>query len=104
MKPILWITVSAISFAFGEYFSKYYAMWHAWQDLVALFVCYNIGVACWLPAINETKELAIIGSIWSVMSLAATVLIGVFLFKEHIDVWHWVGIGLAALSVTLLAR
>lgn len=104
MRPLLWITASAIAFAFGEYFSKYYALWHHWTDLVVLFACYNVGVACWLPAINETKELAIIGSIWSVMSLAATVLIGVFFFNERVDVYHWVGIVLAALSVTLLAR
>lgn len=104
MSPFLWIILSAIAFAFGEYFSKYYALWHAWQDLVAVFLCYNLGVVFWLPAIAKTKELAIIGSIWSVMSLAATVLIGVTLFNEKLDVLHWVGIGLAGLSVALLAR
>lgn len=104
MTYLLWIIASATAFAFGEYFSKYYGMWQSWQDLVAVFFCYNLGVLLWLPAIVQKKDLAIVGAIWSVLSLVATVGIGVGFFQEKLDPVHWIGFALAVVSVALLSR
>jgi multidrug transporter EmrE-like cation transporter len=103
MRPIWWLVLSAIFFAVGEFYSKKWAVNPCWQKLALLLVSYLVGILCWLPAILQTKQLALTGAIWSVLSLAATVLLGTLVFKENLEVVHWVGMGTAAVSVFLLS-
>jgi multidrug transporter EmrE-like cation transporter len=104
VSPFIYLTLSALCFACGEYASKIYAMQQTPTRLLLLFFAYNAGVVLWIPAIVETNKLAIIGAIWSVLSLFATVMIGVLLFGEQLTPSNWVGVVLAAIAVYLLAK
>jgi multidrug transporter EmrE-like cation transporter len=104
MTPLIYVALSAACFAVGEYASKIYAMQQTPLRLFILFFAYNLGVALWIPAIVETNKLAIIGAIWAVLSLFATVMIGVLMFGEKLSPSQWIGIVLAAISVYLLAK
>ena len=81
-------------------------MWAITRDimpLVAMFISYDVGVILWLPAILQKNHLAIVGTIWSLMSLIATVAIGVIIFKEKLSIYGWLGIILALIATAILA-
>lgn len=103
MNYLAWLVVSAISFAVGEYASKRYVTSAAPGWMVATYVAYNVGVAAWFPALQQRSHLAIVGTLWSLLSLVATVAIGVGLFQERLDVWQWSGVVLALLAVAILS-
>jgi multidrug transporter EmrE-like cation transporter len=47
---------------------------------------YSIGVLLWLPAaIHQKNHLSIASTIWPVVALTMTVLIGLFLFNGHLS-------------------
>lgn len=100
---IYWLVLSAIFFACGEFFSKKFAL-NPKASLVAwVLTAYILGTLAWLPAILQKKELSIVGAIWSVMSLLATVLIGTVLFSEKISVVGIAGIITAFIAIVLLS-
>jgi len=103
MKPIWWLLASSVFFASGEFYSKKYALSPSWKMVLAVLVSYSISVLLWLPAIRQTKELAVTGALWSVLSLMTTVAIGILVFSEKPQAVHWVGLVLAAISVYLLS-
>jgi multidrug transporter EmrE-like cation transporter len=104
MSYLFWIFASAIAFACGEFLSKSHALDPRPVKLFAIFVAYNMGVFFWLPAIMQKKELAIVGTIWSVLSLMSTVLIGMILFNEKLNLHQGIGVILATASIIFLSR
>lgn len=100
---IFWLLLSALFFATGEFFSKKFALAPK-MTLVFLVLCaYTLGTLAWLPAILQKNQLSIVGVLWSVLSLLATVLIGVLLFGEKLSTAGWFGIFFGALSIVLLS-
>ncbi len=100
----LWIVVSAIFFAFGEYISKKFALSPGWS-LFTLFIAVDImSAVAWLPAIFEKNQLSITGVIWSIVSLIATVAIGVLAFNEKLTLTQSIGLALGFVSVVLLSK
>jgi multidrug transporter EmrE-like cation transporter len=103
MLVYFWLAASALAFAAGEYASKQYinsdSMWWA----MATYVAYNLGVMLWFPALRQRNELAIVGTVWSLMSMIATVLIGVAAFHEHLSTQQIAGISLALVAMALLS-
>ena len=100
---ILWIVLSALCFAVGEYFSKKFGLQPSLTLAACVLLSYNIGTLLWLPAIVQNNQLSIVGAMWSVMSLLATVLIGVLIFGEHLSTTAIIGILLGFISVFLLS-
>ena len=100
---IIWLVLSALCFAIGEYFSKKFGLAPGWFYLGAVLASYILGTFFWLPAIIQNNQLSIVGAMWSVMSLLATVLIGVLIFGEHLNTLAIAGIFLGFLSVFLLS-
>ncbi len=74
---IYWLVLSALFFAFGEFLSKKFALSPKITLVFLIILVYSLGTLAWLPAILQKNQLSIVGTIWSVMSLLATVLIGV---------------------------
>ncbi|OGF31190.1 hypothetical protein A3H09_02420 [Candidatus Falkowbacteria bacterium RIFCSPLOWO2_12_FULL_45_13] len=62
-----------------------------------------MGVLAWLPAIMQKNQLSIVGAIWSVMSLLATVLIGLLIFGEKLNVIGIIGVVAVMVAVALLS-
>jgi multidrug transporter EmrE-like cation transporter len=99
----IWITISAIFFALGEFFSKKFALNPGWT-LFALFIVVDvISATAWLPAIFEKNQLSTTGVIWSIISVAATVRIGVLAFSEKLTMVQCIGLAFGFVSVVLLS-
>ena len=99
----VWIVVSAIFFAFGEFLSKKFALNPGWMLFLAFLVVDLISASAWLPAIFERNQLSVTGVIWSIVSLIATVLIGVLAFNEKLTFVQTVGLMTGLVSVILLS-
>ena len=100
---IIWLVVSALFFAAGEFFSKKFALKPSFSVVIFILMAYILGTLAWLPAILQKNRLSITGTIWSIMSLLATVLIGVLIFKEKLSLIGIIGIMLAVIAISLLS-
>ncbi len=98
----MWLVVSALFFAAGEFLSKKFALAPSWTMTLIVVGAYACGTLTWLPAIYDKKTLAITGVVWLLFGLMATVGIGTIVFKEHLTMLQWTGIALAAGAVALL--
>ena len=103
MNYIFWLILSALFFAAGEFLSKKFALDPGIKYVIYILVAYCLGTLAWLPAILQKNQLSVVGTIWSVMSLLATVLIGVALFQEKLNIFGLMGIATAFISIVLLS-
>jgi len=108
MKTILsinylfWLVVSALFFAAGEFLSKKFALEPKWSLIVILVIVDALSILTWLPAIMQKNQLSVVGTIWSVLSLAITVSIGLVVFGERLNALRIAGIVTAAIAIVLL--
>lgn len=103
LPPLLWLTLSGVFFAGGEYLSKKYILEPRWPVLIFLIAMYCIGALLWLPALMQQKSLSVTGTLWSVISLCMTVAIGIVIFDERLTALQSVGIGFAILAIVALS-
>jgi len=99
----IWLLLSTAFFAWGEYLSKKWGMNPGWFFAIFIALVYGIGSMFWLPYLLYKNELAIRGTIWSVVSLVVTVMLGVLIFHEKISLVQIVGLLLAFVAVALLS-
>lgn len=98
-----WLFCSIFCVGVGDYLSKLQAGREFSVKSVVLVMLVNAGsTACWLFAIRARNELAVLGSIWSLVSLALVVVMGVACFHEPLSRWQVAGLVLAGSSVVLL--
>ncbi|MEK7635348.1 MAG: hypothetical protein AAB446_02895 [Patescibacteria group bacterium] len=100
---IVWLVVSALFFAGGEFLSKKFALSPKLPYVILIVCIYALGTLAWLPAILQKNSLSIAGTIWSVMSLVATVLIGVLIFGEKLSTLGIIGVITAMVAIVLLS-
>lgn len=103
MHYIIWLILSASSFAVGEFLSKKFALNPKFSYVFFILIAYCIGTLFWLPAILQKNQLSIVGTMWSVLGLLATVLIGVLIFSEKLSLVGIIGIVFAFISIILLS-
>ena len=97
-----WLTLSAIFYAGGEYFSEKLVLHSTWENYAILILLDVLSITLWLPALYQKNSLAVTGTLWLVFALVATVLLGLLVFHEPISLRHCLGIVLAILVVILL--
>jgi multidrug transporter EmrE-like cation transporter len=100
---LIWLALSGVFFAAGEFMSKKFALNPRVTLVAGILVVYSLGVLAWLPAILQKNQLSIVGTIWSVLSLLTTVLIGILLFGEKLSLLGIIGIAAAVVAVALLS-
>jgi len=100
---IVWLVGSAIFFAVGEFLSKKFALNPKFLYIILILIIYSFGVLAWLPAILQRNSLSIVGTMWSVLSLLTTILIGVLIFGEKLSLLGIAGIIMAVLAIVLLS-
>ena len=100
----IWITISTILFAFGEFLSKEFALNPGWKFFTFFMIINTVSAAAWIPAIFEKNQLSITGVIWSIVSLIATVAVGLLIFHEKLTPTQSVGLALGVIAVILLSR
>jgi len=101
---IIWLIASALFFAVGEFLSKKFALNPKFSYIAYILIFYSLGVLAWLPAILQKNQLSIVGTMWSVLSLLTTVLIGILIFNEKINTTGIVGIIFAFIAIVLLYK
>ena len=97
-----WLLLSVVFFAVGEYFSKKFALGPSLKFVLLILSAYILGTLAWLPAILQKNQLSITGTIWSVLSVLATIGIGIFIFKEHLNALQVTGLVFAITALALL--
>ncbi len=100
---IIWLVASAIFFAVGEFLSKKFSLSPKFLYVILILIIYSLGVLAWLPAILQKNQLSIVGTMWSVLSLFTTILIGILIFGEKLNIIGIVGIIFAIISIVLLS-
>ncbi|OGI68505.1 hypothetical protein A2738_01315 [Candidatus Nomurabacteria bacterium RIFCSPHIGHO2_01_FULL_42_15] len=100
---IVWLVVSAIFFAVGEFLSKKFALGPKVIYVLLILGAYCLGTLAWLPAILQKNSLTIVGTMWSVMTLVTTVLIGILIFREKLSAVGVIGVITAVIAVILLS-
>ena len=100
---IIWLIISALFFAVGEFLSKKFALSPRFIYVALILVAYILGTLAWLPAILQKNSLSIVGTMWSVLSLLATVSIGILIFKEKLSVMGIIGIIMAVIAIIFLS-
>ena len=100
---IYWLLLSAIFFTLGEYISKKFALNPKTSLIVYFLIIDCISSAAWLPAILQRNQLSIVGTMWSVISLMMTVLIGVLVFSEKLSITGIIGIIFSFIGIILLS-
>jgi len=101
---IIWLILSAIFFAIGEFLSKKFALNPNLTLVIIILIVYSVGVLLWLPAILQKNQLSIVGTMWSVLSLLTTILIGTLIFRENLSIIGIIGIIFAFISIILLSH
>ena len=102
LPTFVWLLISAIFFAVGEYLSKKFAIQPGWKNLIMVCSAYLLGTLAWLPAIMKTNQLASTGTAWLLLSLMATLAIGLGIFHEKVNSYQVAGIVLAVIALILL--
>jgi multidrug transporter EmrE-like cation transporter len=98
-----WICISAIFFACGEFLSKKFALNPGWTVFALFIIVDLISATTWIPAIFEKNQLSITGVIWSIVSLMATVLVGILIFDEKLTIIQAIGLFVGLISVIMLS-
>ena len=100
---IVWLVLSGLLFACGEYLSKKFALNPKLIYVGYVLVAYILGTLAWLPALLQKNQLSIVGAMWSVMSLLATVSIGIIIFGEKLSTIGIFGIVFSIIAIILLS-
>ena len=99
----VWIIISGIFFAAGEFLSKEFALNPGWGLFGFIILVDVISISAWLPAIYQKNQLSIIGVIWSLASLMLTVAVGILLFNEKLTFIRILGIFFGVVALILLS-
>lgn len=100
----VWLLLSAVFFAIGEFLSKKFALNPKIIFVILIVIVDALSILAWLPAILQKNQLSIVGTLWSVLSLLTTILIGVIIFSEELNPTSIVGIIFAFIAIILLSK
>lgn len=103
IPPLVWLIISALFFASGEYLSKSWALNPTLLKVVLTILAYAVSSLMWLPAIYQKNQLAIMGTIWLLLGTVATVAIGILVFREQLTLAQGFGLFFAIIGMILLS-
>jgi spermidine export protein MdtJ len=99
---IWWLLLSSVFFAVGDFATKKWADSPNYPLGAVILVAYMLCSLAWLPAMLQKNELAVVGTVWSLLSMVATILLGTMYFKEVLTATQMVGIGFGLVACVLL--
>ncbi len=97
-----WLTLSALFYAGGEFFSEELILHPSWENYALLILLDVMSITLWLPALHEKNNLAVTGTLWLVFALITTALLGIVVFHEPVGLRSLLGILLAVVVIILL--
>lgn len=102
IPAIVWLLISSVFFAAGEFLSKKWGMNPNFSNTLIVLIAYTISSLLWLPSLLHKNQLLLMGTMWIVLAMMATVLIGLIIFHEKINALQWLGLFLALAALILL--
>lgn len=99
----LWLGLSMCCFACGEIMSKKFANTRLYRFAFLNCLASVLSTIAWLPAITKHNILSVVGTIWSLLSVVITVVVGLVLFHEPITLCRVIGLILAFIAIVLLS-
>jgi len=99
----VWLIASALFYAWGEYISKLWGYHPSWGLTFAAFAIYGIGTFLWLPVLLHRNEIAVMGTMFLILALVATIAVGFLVFREAVEPRQIVGLVLAFVALVLLS-
>jgi multidrug transporter EmrE-like cation transporter len=98
-----WLLASASFVGAGDYLAKKFGTHPSFIAAAVTLGTYSMGTMCFLPVLLHKNELARMGMIWYILSMLATVVIGICVFHEILTVRQWTGLVLAGTGLVLLS-
>jgi multidrug transporter EmrE-like cation transporter len=100
---IYWLLASSLFLAAGDFMSKKLAMNPKISYFILVMIFYPLCSLFWIPAIMQKNQLSIVGMIWTVLSIAITLFIGLLIFGEKLSLVGVIGVFFALIAVVLLS-
>jgi len=98
-----WLALTVVFTVGGEFLSKEFALQPTFWMAFLTILSYTIGALAWLPVILLRNRLAEMGAMYLLLVLVGTILVGLVLFKETVNIYEGFGLVLAVVAVILLA-
>lgn len=102
-NTLIWFLIGMVIYFAGTYTSKLYSNTPTNSLFLTPIFLFILVSMCWMKAIKEYGQLAVLGTTWSISCVIVQVFIGVFLFQEQLSLFKWIGIGFGATSIILLS-
>jgi len=87
--------------------TSWYFMKKSWVDNDKISLCLFFALYACLPFLLlrtlQYEGIGITNMLWNIASTTLVLLMGYFIFKEHINHWQYLGIGLGIISIVLLS-
>lgn len=100
---ILWLLLSVAFFGIGEYLSKKFAISPSINLILCIVPMYALGSLAWLPAIHRGKILSTVGTMWNLLSMVITLIVGLIIFKETLTTTQFIGLAFAFIAIILMS-
>ncbi len=99
---IVLILLSASSVVFGDYLAKSWSISQRNFLFVGAFVAYGLSSVFYIPTLLR-EGLIITSLLWVIISTLGFLLIGLILFREHLTMGQWVGVGFGIVALIILS-
>lgn len=93
-----------IFYGLAEFLSKKYANTCNYKFALASILAYVVVSVLWLPSLQAKNSLAILSTVWTILYTIIGVFIGIFIFKEQLNAYNYVGIILALIALYFLCK
>jgi len=104
MNVIILTAIAMLFYAAGEILSKNYANTGGFKFALFALLMYTIVCVLWLPTLQQKNSLTIMSTIWNVFYGVIGVILGIFVFKEHVNTYNYIGLFLALSSLYFLCK
>lgn len=96
------ILISASAFVLCDYLS---ANWGKNNSVVSLFIMFSIAPIAYVlfGILNRTKSLSVSSGLVNMLLLIGTILVGIFIFKDQLNIKQIIGLIFAITAIGLLA-
>ena len=104
MKLFIFTAIAMVFYFIGEILSKYYANTSYLKWAVLAVLSDLIVYILWLPALQQKNSIALLGTMWTVCFAVISIFVGLIVFREHINGYNYVGLGLALTALYFLCK
>jgi uncharacterized membrane protein len=102
MKLFLLTFSAMIFYSIAEIYSKKYANTGSFSFMLLSCIGYMVVVLLWFPSLQQKNTLSLLNTIWTLSYAIIGIGLGVFLFKEHLNIYNYVGLFLASVALIFL--